>query len=234
MNKSFFSKISLYAFYVISALNLINQLVKIEWLDMATKPLLMVPLLIYYLTSRTGKTDTLTMLICGALIFSWMGDVLLMLQAENEMLFTAGLIAFLTAHILYMMGYIKAKGRSDGKSYAFFVRSRIMFLMFTGVALLYILYPVLGDLRIPVTVYTAVIISMGIAALLRRGYTNEKSFVSVYGGAVLFILSDSVLAINKFLSPVVYADLIIMASYIIAQFMIVRGILLHETLKEEI
>ena len=69
---------------------------------------------------------------------------------------------------------------------------------------------------------------MGIFALIRRGWTLEKSFIMVYSGALLFIMSDALLAINKFMNPIVQARLLIMATYISAQFLIVRGIMLHE------
>ena len=69
---------------------------------------------------------------------------------------------------------------------------------------------------------------MGIFALLRRGWTVDKSFIMVYSGALLFIMSDAMIAINKFMSPIIQAGLLIMATYIVAQFLIVKGILAHE------
>jgi uncharacterized membrane protein YhhN len=50
----------------------------------------------------------------------------------------------------------------------------------------------------------------------------------VYSGALLFIMSDAMIAINKFLNPLVQARLLIMATYIAAQFLIVKGVLIHE------
>ena len=228
MNKPVLSRIALYAFYVVSITNLVTQVIHIEWLDMITKPMLMIALLIFYHASRREKVNKLSMLITGALAFSWLGDVLLMLQSKIDSLFIFGLGAFLIAHILYIFGYHFAKNPSRDQLYSSFIKTRMVFLLLIGGALIYMLYPALGDLRIPVIFYTMIIISMGISALLRRGRTIEKSFIMIYSGALLFIMSDAMLGMNKFLSPLVQARLLIMATYIAAQFLIVKGILIHE------
>jgi uncharacterized membrane protein YhhN len=69
---------------------------------------------------------------------------------------------------------------------------------------------------------------MAIAAVMRKGRTVDKSFIMVYSGALLFIMSDAMIAINKFLNPLVQARLLIMSTYIAAQLLIVKGILVHE------
>lgn len=228
MKKSQLSTSALYGFYIVSIINLIEQVIKLGWLEMATKPLLMITLLVYYLSSRKGKITHLSKMIIGALIFSWFGDVLLMLQGQVEGVFIFGLAAFLIAHVFYIFSYKSAKYEEAGELNKSFVRTRIAFLLFIGGALIYMLYPFLADLLIPVTVYTSVIVAMGIFALFRRGWTLNKSFIMVYSGALLFIMSDSIIAINKFMSPIIQASLLIVATYISAQFLIVKGILIHE------
>ncbi len=225
------TKLSIYAlnaFYIIAILNLITQVVNIEWLDFATKPLLMILLFIHYLSQRNSKPTGLSKLVVGALVFSWFGDLLLMLQGRIDGLFIFGLGAFLIAHVLYIFAYRKAKYDEPGDLNNSFIRTRIVFLVFIGGALIYMLYPNLGSLLIPVIIYTMVIISMGISALLRRGWTSEKSFLMVYSGALLFIMSDAMIGIDKFMSPIIQARLLIMATYISAQFLIIKGILIHE------
>ncbi len=233
MDNKNLSQAGLYGFYFAAILNLIEQVIKIGWIDMATKPLLMITLLIYYLFGRKDKWSLLAKLMTGALIFSWMGDVLLMLQGKVEGIFVFGLAAFLIAHIFYIFAYKQAKFSSPGELNNSFIRMRIIFLVFIGAALIYMLYPYLGELLYPVILYTIVIISMGIFALLRRGWTVDKSFIMVYSGALLFIMSDAMIAINKFMSPLFQARLLIMATYIAAQFLIVKGILIHENTDEE-
>ncbi len=91
-----------------------------------------------------------------------------------------------------------------------------------------VLYPTLGGLRMPVMLYALVITVMALQALFRFGYTSTKSFALIFCGAICFMISDSLLAINKFLQPVPMASLCIMATYILAQYLIVEGVLTHK------
>lgn len=228
MTKSRFSMLALYTFYIVAIINLFVQVMDIEILDFITKPLLMITLLAHYLTGRKNKPTLLSKHMVGALIFSWLGDVILMLQGRFEGLFVFGLGAFLIAHIFYIVAYNTAKTGEVMAESTTFIRTRIIFLVFIGAALVYLLYPILGALLIPVIIYTVVIIAMAITAVMRKGRTVDRSFIMVYSGALLFIMSDSMLAINKFLNPLVQARLMIMATYIAAQLLIVKGILAHE------
>jgi uncharacterized membrane protein YhhN len=90
-----------------------------------------------------------------------------------------------------------------------------------------VLYPVLGDMRIPVVVYAVTITSMVLNALFRYGRTTATSFGLVMAGAILFMISDSILAINRFLDPVSHASGWVMLTYILAQYLIIRGLLSH-------
>ncbi len=228
MNKEKISRILLYIFYINAIANLIAQIIKSEWLDFITKPLIMSTLLIYYLVSRQQKANTLTYFMIGAVVFSWFGDIILMLQVRFEGMFVIGLASFLIAHLFYILTYGKAVAQDQSEDSKTFIRTRIAFLIFVGLALIYLLLPSLDNMLIPIALYTIVIISMAIAAVLRKGRTIDKSFIMVYSGALLFIMSDAMIAINKFLNPLVQARLLIMATYIAAQFLIVKGILVHE------
>ena len=228
MTKQKISIAALYAFYTVSIINLNVQVMHIQILDYITKPLLMVTLGLHYFSARNQKPGMLAYLVLGALVFSWFGDVLLMLQGMLEGLFIFGLAAFLIAHLFYIAAYRKAVESHTEGNQGNFIRTRIVFLIVVGAALIYLLYPNLGELLIPVIFYTVVIISMAIAGVLRKGRTSNKSFIMVYSGALLFIMSDSMLAINKFMDPLVQASLMIMATYIAAQLLIVKGLLAHE------
>ena len=234
MKKSQFSTIALYCFFAVSILNLLEQVIETGWLDLATKPLLMIALLTFYLLGRKEKSSRLSRYMTAALLFSWFGDILLMLQGKIDRIFVLGLASFLIAHVFYIFSYKLAVYDEPELINKTFIRTRIAFLLFIGGSLLYLLYPYLGDLLLPVVLYTLVIVTMGIFALIRRGWTVEKSFIMVYSGALLFISSDAMIAINKFMSPIIQARLLIMATYIAAQFLIVRGILLHENSTAEV
>jgi uncharacterized membrane protein YhhN len=81
---------------------------------------------------------------------------------------------------------------------------------------------------VPVMLYALVLTLMVLNALFRFKRTGAASFAMVFGGAILFMISDSVLAVNKFLEPVSHSGIWIMSTYISAQFLIVEGILQHQ------
>jgi uncharacterized membrane protein YhhN len=68
---------------------------------------------------------------------------------------------------------------------------------------------------------------MMINALLRYGKTSSQSFWLVFFGATLFFISDSILAVNKFLQTIDHAGALIMFTYCAAQFLIVHGLIKH-------
>lgn len=94
-----------------------------------------------------------------------------------------------------------------------------------GGLLYWILYDGLGVMKVPVAAYTIVIIAMLLAALNRFGKVNRTSFLLVMAGAALFVLSDSLIAINRFHTKLDYSTLSVMSTYVLAQYLIVRGCL---------
>ena len=163
--------------------------------------------------------------ISAALIFSWLGDVLLMFPD----LFLYGLGAFLMAHICYIIGFKIAQTNpfAIGKVnfiHLFFVNLPIYIL---AAIVYFLINPGLGPMKIPVVVYLIVIVMMVTTARERYKKTNPVSFWQVFLGGMFFMVSDGVLAINMFFKPFPESGVIVMGTYIIAQFLIVRGILAH-------
>jgi uncharacterized membrane protein YhhN len=165
-----------------------------------------------------------------AVSFSFLGDTLLLFGDLAEIYFILGLVSFLLAHVFYVVAY-----RQHKLADATYALNRIQRVLFTipivlmGIGLLIILFPLLGPLKIPVILYTTVILLMVVHALFRYGRTSPLSFWLVFVGAILFMISDSILAINKFHSEVPYAGLLVMIPYMIAQFMIIKGLIRHTT-----
>ncbi len=215
-------------FFLTAAGNLISHISSAVWLEYATKPLLMVLLLLIFTSSCVNQKSAAYRLTVLALLFSWFGDILLLFQSENDLFFMLGLAAFLIAQLFYIFVYrkIRLPVEPDRKS-RIFINVRIVFLILIGSALYSILFNHIGELQIPVAIYTMALIGMAITAVLRKGRTSDRSFLLVYMGALLFIMSDSMLAINQFLEPIIYGRLLIMLTYILAQFLIVQGILKH-------
>ena len=64
---------------------------------------------------------------------------------------------------------------------------------------------------------------MAIMAVNRKGRVNTLSFNLVIYGSILFVISDSILAYNKFVFPISYSGLAIMSTYMAAQYLITVG-----------
>lgn len=187
-------------------------------LYVAGKPLLMISLLLYFISASKGYPPW-RYYVMAALVFSWAGDVFLM----RDDMFTPGLASFLVAHLFYITAYQKT-GAANGELRPLDI---IKFLLF-GAGLIWVLYPDLGGMLIPVIVYALVLLSMGVWAHKRRGATSAASFVLVSAGAMLFVISDGLIAINKFAYAVPAERILVMSTYIAAQYLIIQGLLKHE------
>jgi uncharacterized membrane protein YhhN len=155
-------------------------------------------------------------LLGAALALSTLGDVLLDLDPVR--LFVFGLGSFLVAHLVYISVFIRNRRRT--------VPFGAPRLLLAGLVLLYSiavsvwLLPSLGGLIVPVTIYMCTITAMVISAILAR---FENPWVAV--GAILFLISDSLLAVNKFKTPVPYRDFLVWSTYYAGQYGIAVGFL---------
>lgn len=91
------------------------------------------------------------------------------------------------------------------------------------IELMYLLWPFLGDMKIPVLLYGITISTMLSAALWQYQKLENKTAVFFILGAFFFVVSDSILAINKFRNAFETAGILIMTTYIVAQLLIVEG-----------
>lgn len=159
----------------------------------------------------------------NALVFSWIGDIILMFTPKGELYFILGLISFLISHILYILLFLKQSNTTAYRKNIIFWIAFILILMYLK-NMLGFLYPKLGDLKIPVTIYALTISTMLLMAL--KGYFSwrKPENITILFGAIFFVMSDSILAINKFYEPLPYANFMIMLTYLIAQCAIVIGI----------
>lgn len=208
---------------LVLAAELISVVFNMSFVEHIAKPLIMVSLMVYYLVRVSERNY----FFIAALVFCWLGDVLLMFQ-KTEIFFIGGLIAFLTGHLLYMISYRQLRYADSVEGLLTTQKIRLAFpIVLAGTGLVVVLLPHLGALKIPVMIYALVLSVMVIQALFRTGFTSKRSFVLIFSGAVFFMISDSLLAINKFMQPVPMAALLIMATYMTAQFLIVEGAIDH-------
>ncbi|MCX7547259.1 lysoplasmalogenase [Xanthomarina sp. F1114] len=188
-------------------------------LNYLAKPALLISLIFYFRKQSSHLDKKMRLMIFLALIFSLIGDILLMFVSLSANYFIGGLVAFLTAHIFYVLIFLKQ--RNPSKNGLFFIGLMLAY----GAILFYFLKDGLGDMLIPVIVYMLVILSMATTAFLREGKVVKNNYILVFTGAILFMISDSILALNKFYQPLPFTNFSIMFTYAFAQLFIVFGLL---------
>ena len=176
------------------------------------KPLALLVLMVAAWQSSAGILGRKWLML--ALALSLLGDVLLM----GEGLFVPGLVAFLLAHLSYLQLF-----RQDAP----WLRCRrAVAVCISAAAVIFVGLDQNGlptELRVPVAAYVLVIATMAAQAWGRAKHLYSASSLWVAWGSLSFMLSDTLLAFDKFVSPLPYAGLWVLATYYLAQGLIVRG-----------
>ncbi len=211
MKSTIFTKGFTLFFFAVSITEIAGVFLQNDQLQQVFKPLLMLSLLVlyYFTVEKVNKWYVV------ALIFSFFGDVLL-LDKNNMFLF--GIAAFLITQLLYIKIISIRLKKSDlrQKSMAF-----ISFVLFFVMLILF-LKEHLGSFLVPVIVYGITISSFGALALLNYLTRKSKTALGLFLGAVLFIGSDTMIALYKFHVPKSFYSVAIMITYISAQYFIFR------------
>jgi len=211
-------KIPLSLFIIVCILDLIGIYLEHTTIIFMAKPFLMITLFWYYIVN----TKTVNKLFVVGLFFSFLGDVLLL--GTGELYFILGLLFFLIAHVFYIIMVVKLL--KSTKLSQVLLASIPYLLIFTS--LLIILYSGLGDMKIPVIVYAITITVLGISTLILFLQNKTKTHLILVFGVLIFIISDSVLALNMFYKKQPIYPLLIISTYVIAQYLICRFVLLNE------
>ena len=191
----------------------------IDVLQVITKPLIVIFLVGYFLTALKTQTDPVKKWILAALFFSWAGDILLIFQPTSVKFFLAGLVSFLFAHIFYIIFFHIIRIRENIKSKWLLL---LIVVIYYG-SMISFLSPYLNNLKLPVRIYGAFISFMFMLAMYMLFIKNKSAGRWMMIGALLFLISDSVLAINKFYLSFEWSGIIIMLTYGLAQLFIALG-----------
>ncbi len=202
-------------FILLSIIYIVGLLLDNDTIKFISKPLIMLSLLLYYSKSVKKKSK----LFIGAVLFSFLGDVLLLYNVE--LFFMLGLVSFLIAHILFISMVI---GMLKKSSVTQKITAIVPFLG-TYIGLLFLLKDSLGEMLIPVVIYGLVISVFGMVSLLNHLVVKSKASQYLIYGAIFFVVSDSLLAINKFYEPQEYYPVIVIITYIIAQYLICNSVI---------
>jgi uncharacterized membrane protein YhhN len=206
-------------FLLVLVVNLIAVYSNSESLQFLTKPLLM-PLLAIYLLLRTNTINSnLKGWIFLALFFSWAGDIFLLFEERGPNFFLLGLSAFLVAQVFYIVFFHNIRMRE-------YIRGNALLLLLVIVyysVLINVLAPYLGNMKLPVRIYGVVLSFMVMLAMHTMLGKNKKAALWMTMGAILFVVSDSLLGVNKFFSGFNNAGVVIMLTYGLAQLFITEG-----------
>jgi uncharacterized membrane protein YhhN len=178
------------------------------------KPLTMIWIILIALVAESRVSSIYKYMIVAGLVCSLVGDIFLMLPSDR---FIPGLLSFLVAHLFYIAAFASGGARPSAIWYA------IPFLIY-GAVMLWILSPHLGRMRLPVVVYMLVILVMAWQALSRWLGTEQAGSAHAFFGALLFTISDSILAVNRFRGRVAHAHFYILGTYFTAQWLIALSV----------
>lgn len=241
-----------FIFFLIASVNILAISIDIFWLKAITKPFITLLLIAIYvgtfgiiiklyddmqkkptLSSQLDESIKSVILnanqsmysifnILPALLFCFLGDIFLLFNNT----FLVGLVCFLAAHIYFWSILWKNSSKKEG----LVVKNKILILPFIAYLgfLIYSIFPHLKNdliLQIAVVIYGMVITISSILALNRFGFVSKKTFVLVFVGFLFFIVSDTWIAWQKFVLKTnhTFDNLMVMATYIIALFLIVQG-----------
>lgn len=197
--------LSLKAFYIVCALSFIALTPLHPWQgSFLLKPLPAITMALLIAATVKGQAS-LTM--AAGFIFSAAGDVLL--DIDRVKLFAAGLGAFLVAHVLYARVFLKEFRITKTSTVAALIAAA------GGIFIAVLMYPELGRFRVPVLIYVGVIILMSVTAAFYRGRAGV-----LFAGAVIFMIADSLIGINKFVHSFENSLTVILSFYYTGQFLI--------------
>ncbi len=213
-------------FAIVCIIELVSRWLENHTLEYMAKPLIMPLLALYFLLYSQKKSFRLIIIL--ACFFSFVGDMFLMLSHTNEMLFYAGVGGFFLAQVCYMIAFLRY---SENTGKGFLVKQPLWIVLFLGylAAVLILLFPGMdGFMRPVIVIYGLSLVGMSVTALNRRGKVSPAVFNRVFVGSIFFVISDSMIAINKFYHEIPKASFLIILTYILAQVLIMSGLVVEK------
>lgn len=221
------NKVALSLFWSISGINLLSGILESAQVEAISKTLIIPSLAVYLILALNKAHKTIKKWLLLALVFSWLGDVLLLGSGSSTVIpfFLLGLAAFLIAHIIYLISFLKIKAVTTISSKPNFNFNIIAPILLYLIALLYLMWEGLSsDMKIPVLNYGVGISSMAVVAFQLKDVVQSSHFFGFFSGVLLFLLSDSIIGLQRFAFDIPFSGFLIMSTYISAQFLIVYNL----------
>ena len=215
------SKIILLVFWAVLALHLLAIYMNMPLIRVISKCALLPLLLLYLMVAGSGHHQPVfKKLAMLALFFSWLGDILL--TQDGTIFFLMGMGAFIVTHLIN--GGLLLRLQSVRFTFATMMG---VILALGAIGMVYYwLHDFLGTFSIPVVLYMFIIGSVLVLAFNVSNNTRYKNiaYTCFIPGMFLFTVSDSLLALNKFLfhNPTGW-DIWIMLTYALAQWLLTEG-----------
>ena len=211
-------------FNIVFALFVIIDLIILQFYETSairyfSKPAIVGSLIVLVLR-QSFHTGRLKNAILFALTFSLVGDLLLLFSGKAEIYFIMGLLSFLLAHAWYIIALVPR---------GYFHRARfpvsILLIVIYSFVIYWYIADGLGDNQPYVGAYIGILVLLSVVAFFRQSFVSKRSYQWVLAGALLFMLSDSILAVDTFKIDIAYSGLAVMITYALAQWFLVNGAL---------
>ncbi len=220
-------------FFILSVVHLLGITAHAQTALTFSKPALIPTLALWFWLSTTPQAGKIRYLFLIGLLFSTAGDVFLMNNGATY--FLLGLSSFLIAHVFYIITFFYFPEFKKG----LVIRRPAIIIpvaMFLGVFLFMLLPKVPEGFQVPVLVYSMVIALMILSAINLTGRTSATATKTVISGAILFLISDSILGSEKFnVLTATNANLIrfaVMFTYLSGQYLLTKGMVRQLTANE--
>ena len=210
-----------FAYAIVFILVLVAYINKWSLLKEITTPLITVVLLVF-LSSATSLKGRFHQRLFTGLVFALTGDTLILMKNHDPSYFLYGLIAFLISYIFYISAFyldFRSAPELDKKG----ARIAIISCLVTCTSFYFLLRPHLGPYRLPVIINAFIMALLIMMAAFRNKRVNRLSFNLILAGAILLALSAGLLSYAYFIKSFSYAGLLIMSTYMAAQYLIIRG-----------
>ena len=219
-------KVYLIFLTIVSIVNVTSIALQKEWSRCISKVLIVPSLLAAYVTVK-GFHDPF---IIAALVFGWIGDILL-IKNMSGIVFKLGILSFLLGHLFYIAAFIDFLGTlSFLSAFIWLINIRtlaaVVPLIIIGGIFVFRLIKPSGEMVPFVIIYMIIILSMAFWGLHIFILIPGLAGFMICIGCLLFIVSDTMLAYYTFRKPMVLTSVMVMVLYILAQTGIVMGFML--------
>lgn len=189
-------------------------------LRIITKP---IPIICFGLWAWFSDNDQYSKTIATSLFVCSIADIFLEFKTNNRM-FLIGMLFFGLGHAGYIFAFLRKTKKIN-------IDFLLPFLIWGG-SIMYVLHSKLGPMLIPVSVYSILLVSMMWRALsLLKIYSWRSEFILIPIGAIIFAISDTLIALDKFNQPINNVRYSISTTYYVAQFLLAYSVCIFKNHK---